>query len=58
VALLSQRAEIQYDPEQLLPLKIASFINDLGFSATVIETTTRGTEVIDLSVCIEMALIK
>jgi hypothetical protein len=52
VALLSQRAEIQYDPEQLLPLKIASFINDLGFSATVIETTTRGTEVIDLSVCI------
>ncbi|CAF0725371.1 unnamed protein product [Rotaria sordida] len=50
VALLAQRAEVKYDPEYLLPSQIASLINDLGFQAEVLDTVTRGIEVIDLNI--------
>jgi hypothetical protein len=50
VALLSQRAEVKYDPSRLLPTQIATLINNLGFQAEVLETVARGMEVIDLNV--------
>ena len=50
VALLSQRAEIKYDPERLLPSQIAGFINDLGFQAELLENATRGKETMDVNV--------
>lgn len=54
VALLAQRAEIKYDPENLLPSQIAGFIKDLGFRAQVLEITTRGADIVDVNVCLNM----
>jgi len=50
VALLAQRAEVKYDPSHLLPTQIATFINNLGFQAEVLETVARGMEIIDINV--------
>lgn len=50
VALLAQRAEVKYDPEYLLPSQIVSQINDLGFRAQLLETTTRGIDTLDVHV--------
>ncbi len=50
VALLPQRAEVKYDPSRLLPTQIATFINNLGFQAEILETVARGMEIIDLNV--------
>jgi len=50
VALLSQRAEVKYDPSYILPSQIAGFINNLGFQAEILETAVRGMETIDINV--------
>jgi Cu+-exporting ATPase len=50
VALLSQRAEVKYDPSYILPSQIAGFINNLGFQAEILETAARGMETIDINV--------
>jgi hypothetical protein len=50
VALLAQRAEVKYDPAHFLPTQIAGLINNLGFSAEVLETVARGMELIDVNV--------
>lgn len=54
VALLAQRAEVKYDPEHFLPSQIAGLITDLGFRAEVLETTTQGMEIIDVTVRISV----
>ena len=37
VALLSQKAEIKYDPAFLLPQQLANFLSDMGYPSTVID---------------------
>lgn len=54
VALLAQRAEVKYDPEHLLPSQIAGLIKDLGFRAQVLETSTRGNDILDLNVSLKL----
>jgi hypothetical protein len=56
VALLAQRAEVKYDPENLLPSQIAGLIKDLGFRAQVLETAVHGMDIIDVNVRIRMTL--
>jgi hypothetical protein len=53
VALLSNRAEIKYNPEYIIPSQIAHLINELGFRAEVLETMERGVDLIDLDVFIK-----
>lgn len=50
VSLLGQRAEVKYDPENLLPSQIASLISGLGFQAEVLEQAARGMEIMDINV--------
>ncbi|CAF3388099.1 unnamed protein product [Rotaria socialis] len=50
VALLSQRAEVKYDPAHLLPSQIASLINNLGFRAELLDKVARGMETIDVNI--------
>ena len=50
VALLSNRAEIKYNPDYIIPSQIARLINELGFHAEVLEMTKHDTDVIDLKV--------
>jgi Cu+-exporting ATPase len=53
VALLSNRAEVKYNPEYIIPSQIAHLINELGFRADVLETIERGVDSIDLNVFIK-----
>ncbi len=39
VALLSEKAEVQYDPEKTTPDNIAQEIKGLGFGAEVLESS-------------------
>ncbi|XP_048243847.1 copper-transporting ATPase 1-like isoform X3 [Haliotis rufescens] len=50
VALMAQKAEVKYDPEYILPSQIANAINDLGFSATVVEQEGDGQGVVELTI--------
>lgn len=50
VALLAQRAEVQYDPAHFLPTQIASLITRLGFQAELLDMTARGMDMIDVNV--------
>lgn len=47
---MAQKAEVKYDPEYILPSQIANAINDLGFSATVVEQEGDGQGVVELTV--------
>ena len=50
VALLSNKAEIKYNAEYIIPSQIAQLINELGFRAEVLESMEHGVDVIDLNV--------
>lgn len=50
VALLSNKAEIKYNPEYIIPSQIAHLIDQLGFRAEVLETFQRGIDLIDVNV--------
>lgn len=50
VALLSNKAEVEYNPEYIIPSQIAHLINELGFRAEVLEKVESGVDIIDLSV--------
>ena len=52
VALLAQRAEVKYDPLEILPTQIGTLINNLGFQAELLESVARGMEMIDVNVTI------
>ncbi len=56
VALLAQRAEVKYDPSEILPTQISTLINHLGFHAEVLEKVARGMEMIDINVNIYFIL--
>ncbi len=50
VVLLTQKAEIQYDPARLVPLEIVSFVEALGFSAKLIEFNDNGLATVDVQI--------
>lgn len=50
MALLAQRAEVQYDPAHLLPTQIAGLINRIGFQAELLDMSAHGMDVIDVNV--------
>ncbi|XP_067664088.1 copper-transporting ATPase 1-like isoform X2 [Haliotis asinina] len=50
VALMAQKAEVKYDPEYILPSQIATAIDDLGFSASVVEQEGDGQGVVELTI--------
>jgi Cu+-exporting ATPase len=37
VALMASKAEVRYNPEVMDPLKIAEYVRELGFTASVME---------------------
>lgn len=47
---MAQKAEVKYDPAYILPSTIANKINNLGFTATVLETETAGQASVELQV--------
>ncbi|TRY73708.1 hypothetical protein TCAL_00918 [Tigriopus californicus] len=49
VALMAAKAEIDYDPAQILPQQIANSITDLGFSSEIIENE-RGSGEVELEI--------
>lgn len=52
VALMAERAEVTYDDDVLTPKEIEHCINDLGFEASVTETTPDN--VVELKVCCQI----
>ena len=50
VNLMSQKAEVKYDPTYLMPNQIANRISELGYEATVFESETSGQNTVDLVV--------
>ncbi|XP_049513865.1 copper-transporting ATPase 2-like isoform X4 [Dermacentor silvarum] len=50
VSLLSERAEVKYDPEKVSPMQLSQVTTDLGYDASIIETTELQPGEIDLSI--------
>ncbi|KAH9495203.1 ATPase Cu transporting protein 7A [Bulinus truncatus] len=50
VSLMAQRAEVTYDPAYVLPNQIANKVEDLGFSASVIEGEAVGQGTCELTI--------
>ncbi|KAH9495205.1 ATPase Cu transporting protein 7A [Bulinus truncatus] len=50
VSLMAQRAEVTYDPAYVLPSQIANKVEDLGFTASVIQGETTGPGTCELTI--------
>ncbi|KAK3860857.1 hypothetical protein Pcinc_033120 [Petrolisthes cinctipes] len=50
VALMAAKAEVQYDPEQVMPQQVASSITELGFPSTVLEEDGAGQGEVDIEI--------
>ncbi|CAF4372868.1 unnamed protein product, partial [Rotaria sp. Silwood2] len=50
VALLSNKAEVKYNPESIIPSQIAHLINELGFHAEILDKMEHGVDIIDLNI--------
>ncbi|XP_074651916.1 copper-transporting ATPase 1-like [Tubulanus polymorphus] len=50
VALMAQKAEVKYDPAYIIPSQIANKINEIGFSAVVIDSDTIGRGTVEISI--------
>lgn len=50
VSLLSERAEVKYDPEKVSPMQLSQVTTDLGYDASIIETAELQPGEIDLSI--------
>ena len=50
VALMSAKAEVEFDPSRVLPSQIANSITELGFPSTIIEEES-GSGKLELEVC-------
>ncbi|XP_054919511.1 copper-transporting ATPase 2-like isoform X2 [Dermacentor andersoni] len=50
VSLLSERAEVKYDPEKVSPMQLSQATTDLGYDASIIETAELQPGEIDLSI--------
>ncbi|GAB1602862.1 copper-transporting ATPase 1-like isoform X1 [Argonauta hians] len=48
VALMSQKAEVKYDPAYILPSQIANKISALGFGATLLESENLGKSTVEI----------
>ncbi|CAF1058580.1 unnamed protein product [Didymodactylos carnosus] len=44
------KAEVKYDPEYLFPAQITNLIQDLGFTAKVIDSVERGMDIMDVNI--------
>ena len=51
VALLAQKAEVNYDKTLTSVVEIVKHITDLGFQTSVIEDNAQGFSVVELAVC-------
>ena len=51
VNLMSQKAEVKYDPAYIMPSQIANEITDLGYPSTVIESSAAGQATVNVTVC-------
>lgn len=52
VALMSQKAEVKYDPAYILPSQIGNKICALGFGATLLESESLGQSAVEIIVSI------
>jgi Cu+-exporting ATPase len=50
IALLTEKAEIQYNPEYLIPSQIVVLVQNLGFGAKLLESDENGTSHVDLNI--------
>jgi Cu+-exporting ATPase len=50
IALLTEKAEIQYDPDRLVPSQVVLLVEQLGFGAKLIESNTNGISTLDLHI--------
>lgn len=50
VALLAQKAEVNYDKSVTNVVNIVKYVTDLGFQATVLEDNAQGFSIIELAV--------
>ncbi|XP_075553574.1 copper-transporting ATPase 2-like isoform X2 [Dermacentor variabilis] len=50
VSLLSERAEVKYDPEKVSPMQLSQVTTDLGYDASIIETAELQPGEIDLAI--------
>ncbi|XP_037291835.2 copper-transporting ATPase 2 isoform X3 [Rhipicephalus microplus] len=50
VSLLSERAEVKYDPEKVTPMQLSQVTTDLGYDSSIIETAELQPGEIDLSI--------
>uniref|UniRef100_A0AAY5L7M8 P-type Cu(+) transporter n=1 Tax=Esox lucius TaxID=8010 RepID=A0AAY5L7M8_ESOLU len=51
VALMASKAEVRYNPEAVDPLKIAEYVRELGFTASVMENCDGSDGTLELVVC-------
>ena len=57
VALLAQKAEVNYDKTLTSVVEIVKHITDLGFQTSVIEDNAQGFSVVELAVCYSTLVI-
>ena len=50
ISLLNEKAEIQFNPEYLIPSQIASVINNLGYGAKVSDKNVNTIETVELNI--------
>ena len=56
VALLAQKAEVNYDQSVTNIINIVKHVTDLGYHATVLEDNAQGFSVIELAVSYELSI--
>ena len=50
IALLTEKAEIQYNPEYIIPSQIVLLIENIGFGAKLLESEENGVATVDLNI--------
>ena len=50
VALLTEKAEVKYNPEYLIPSQIVSLVHDMGFGAKLLDSEKNGVGVFELHI--------
>jgi Cu+-exporting ATPase len=50
VALLTEKAEVKYNPEYLIPSQVVSLIHDMGFGAKLLDSEKNGVGTVELHI--------
>lgn len=50
IALLTEKAEIQYNPEYLIPSQIVVLVENIGFGAKLLDSAENGISTVDLNI--------